>query len=81
MANLFYCKNCKRVIQSEIQCDYCGNSGMNRLMQGTSVNIIGTKEKGKVFKIGNEIVKVILSDVAKNKIIKEYTAPQLKKII
>jgi RNA polymerase subunit RPABC4/transcription elongation factor Spt4 len=81
MANLFYCKNCKRVIQSDIECDYCGNSGMNRLMEGTSVNIIGTKEKGKVFKIGNEIVKVILSDVAKNKIIKEYKAPQLKKII
>lgn len=81
MANLFYCKNCKRVLKSEIQCDYCGNSGMNRLMQGTSVNIIGTKEKGKVFKIGDEIVKVILIDVAKNKIIKEYRAPQLKKII
>ena len=54
---------------------------VNRLMQGTSVNIIGTKEKGKVFKISDEIVKVIIIDLAKNKIIREYKAQQLKKII
>ncbi len=81
MANLFYCKNCKRVIASETQCDYCGNTGMNRLMQGTSVNIIGTKEKGKIFKTGDEIVKVIIIDAAKNKVIREYKAQQLRKII
>ena len=81
MANLFYCKKCKRVITNETQCDYCGHSEVNRLMQGTSVNIIGTKEKGKVFKISDEIVKVIIIDLAKNKIVKEYKAQQLKKIV
>jgi RNA polymerase subunit RPABC4/transcription elongation factor Spt4 len=81
MANLFYCKKCKRVITSETQCEYCGSSEVNKLMQGTSVNIIGTKEKGKVLKICNEIVKVIVIDAAKNKIVKEYKAQQLKKII
>jgi len=81
MADLFYCKNCKRVIASETQCVYCGHSEVNKLMQGTSVNIIGTKQKGKVFKISDEIVKVIIFDLAKNKIIKEYEAQQLKKIV
>jgi RNA polymerase subunit RPABC4/transcription elongation factor Spt4 len=81
MANLFYCKKCKRVIVSETLCDYCGDKEISRLLQGTSVNIIGTKEKGKVFKIGDEVVKVIIIDVAKNKIIKEYKAQQLKKIV
>jgi RNA polymerase subunit RPABC4/transcription elongation factor Spt4 len=81
MANLFYCKKCKRVIISGTQCEYCGSSEVNRLMQGTSVNIIGTKEKGKVLKICNEIVKVIVIDAAKNKIVKEYKVQQLKKII
>jgi RNA polymerase subunit RPABC4/transcription elongation factor Spt4 len=81
MANLFYCKKCKRVIISGTQCDYCGSMEINRLLQGTSVNIIGTKEKGKVFKITDEMVKVIVIDASKNKVIKEYKAQQLKKII
>lgn len=81
MANLFYCTKCKRVIANEIQCDYCGHNEVSRLMQGTSVNIIGTKEKGKVFKISDEIVKVIVIDLAKNKLVKEYKAEQLKKIV
>lgn len=81
MANLFYCKKCKRVIASGTQCEYCGSIEVNGLMHGTSVNIIGTKEKGKVLKISDEIVKVIVIDVAKNKIVKEYKPSQLKKII
>jgi len=81
MTNLFYCTKCKRVIESETQCDYCGHREINRLLQGTSVNIIGTKEKGKIFKISDETVKVIIIDAAKNKVIKEYKAQQLKKII
>lgn len=81
MANLFFCAKCKRVIESETQCEYCGHGEVNMLMQGTAVNIIGTKEKGKVLKICDEIVKVIIVDVAKNKIVREYKASQLKKII
>ena len=81
MSNLFYCKKCKRVIGSGTQCEYCGSSEVNKLMQGTSVNIIGTKEKGTVLKTNDEIVKVIVIDVAKNKVIREYKPSQLKKII
>ena len=81
MVNLFYCKKCKRVITNEINVIIVVNSEVNRLMQGTSVNIIGTKEKGKVFKISDEIVKVIVIDLAKNKIVREYKAQQLKKYL
>ena len=81
MANLFYCVKCKRVISNETQCDYCGDTQINRLLQGTSVNVIGTKEKGKVFKISDEMVKIIVIDLAKNKVLREYSAEQLKKIV
>lgn len=81
MANLFYCNKCKRIMESETQCNYCGGMKINKLLQGTSVNVIGTKEKGKVFKINDEVVKLIVVDLAKNKLIKEYKAEQLKKII
>ena len=81
MANLFYCNKCKRVMANETQCDYCGSMEINRLLQGTSVNVIGTKEKGRVFKIEDEVVKLIVVDLAKHKVIKEYQAEQLKKII
>jgi len=50
-------------------------------LQGTSVNVIGTKEKGKVFKISDEMVKIIVIDLAKNKVLREYKAEQLKKIV
>ena len=81
MANLFYCVKCKRVIVNETQCDYCGDTQINRLLQGTSVNVIGTKEKGKVFKISDQMVKIIVVDLAKNKVLREYKAEQLKKIV
>jgi len=81
VANLFYCVKCKRVIVNETQCDYCGDTQINRLLQGTSVNVIGTKEKGKVFKISDEMVKIIVVDLAKNKVLREYKAEQLKKIV
>ena len=81
MADLFYCVKCKRVIANDTQCDYCGDTKINKLLQGTSVNVIGTKEKGKVFKISNEIVKIIIIDLAKNKVLREYKAEQLKKIV
>lgn len=81
MAHLFYCKKCKKVIVSEALCEYCGSSEVNRLLQGTSVNIIGTKEKGKILKVCDELVKVIVIDVAKNKLVREYKPSQLKKII
>ena len=81
MANLFYCVKCKRVIVNETKCDYCGDTQINRLLQGTSVNVIGTKEKGKVFKISDEMVKIIVIDLAKNKVLREYKAEQLKKIV
>ncbi|MGH4138209.1 hypothetical protein [Clostridium sp.] len=81
MANLFYCAKCKRVIASETQCTYCGNNEINRLLKGAAVNVIGTKQKGQVFRISDEIVKIIITDLAKNKVIREYKAEQLKKII
>ena len=81
MANLFYCTKCKRVIGNGTLCEYCGHNEINLLMPGTSINIIGTKEKGKVLKVSDEVVKVIVIDAAKSKIIREYKPSQLKKII
>lgn len=81
MSKLFYCEKCKRVIENFNQCDYCKTSDIKELKVGTSVNILGTKQKGKVFKIDNDKVKLIVIDEAKNRLIKEYEAVQLKKVL
>ena len=81
MSKLFYCKNCKRVIENFSQCDYCKTNDIKELMLGTSVNVLGTKQKGKVFKIDANMVKLIVIDESKNRLIKEYKAEQLKKVL
>ena len=81
MSKLFYCTSCKRVIENFNQCNYCKTSDIKELILGTSVNILGTKQKGKVFKIDDEKVKLIVIDQAKNRLIKEYKANELRKVL
>lgn len=81
MKSLFYCEDCKRVISNPGKCDYCNSNDVKVLMLKTSVNIIGTKTKGKVFKIKEGKVDVIITDEAKNKIVKEYDIDHLRKVL
>jgi ATP sulfurylase len=80
---LYYCGECKRVVTSSESCSYCScSSGLiNELSVGASVNIIGTKIKGKVLKVSENTAKLLIRDEGNNKIIKEYSGDKLRKII
>jgi hypothetical protein len=81
MSKLFYCTSCKRVVNNEQCCEYCKCEETNELVVGAPVNIIGNKLKGKVLKITGEIVRIIIRDASNNKLVKEYEASKLTKII
>ena len=81
MSKLFYCKSCKRVISNEQCCEYCKSEEIKELVEGAPINVIGGKLKGKVLKITDQMVRVILLDASNNKLVKEYEASKLKKVI
>jgi preprotein translocase subunit YajC len=81
MSKLFYCTSCKRVINNEQCCEYCKCEEINELAVGAPVNVIGNKLKGKVLKIKDGIVRIIIRDASKNKLVKEYEASKLTKVL
>lgn len=81
MNKLYYCGDCKRVVTSSESCSYCSSSLINELSVGASVNIIGTKMKGKVLKVKDNIVRILIRDEGNNKLIKEYGGDKLRKVI
>ena len=81
MSKLYYCMECKRVIKNAEVCDYCKAETINELVVGAPVNVIGEKLKGKVLKIDNDVVRLLIRDQSNNKLIKEFAASKLNKIL
>lgn len=81
MGKLYYCTECKRVLTSNEKCQYCNGESLKELDYGTPVNIIGSKLKGKVLKIQENAVRLIVRDDSNNKFIKEYEAEKLRKVL
>ncbi|MPM70201.1 hypothetical protein SDC9_117154 [bioreactor metagenome] len=81
MNKIYYCVDCKRIVSNNEKCCYCNGSYLKEIVQGSPVNVIGTKQKGKVLKVEQDRVKLIVIDEAKNKLIKEYKIEQLKKVL
>ncbi|MFL0246869.1 hypothetical protein [Candidatus Clostridium stratigraminis] len=81
MNKLYYCNDCKRVINSEENCNYCNGNLVYELVDGAPVNVIGTKLKGKVLKIKENTVRLLVKDEGNNRLIKEYEGDKLRKII
>lgn len=80
MNNLFYCNECKRIFDGD-KCAYCSNDSIKPLNLGAPVNVIGTKLKGKVLKITDDNVRLLIKDELKNKYIKEFKAEELRKLV
>ncbi|GIM29236.1 hypothetical protein CPJCM30710_19020 [Clostridium polyendosporum] len=78
---LFYCIVCKRIFESEESCKYCGSSSVKELKKDTPVNILGTKLKGRVLKIGEHNLRIIVCTDTNERVIKEYSAEKLRKIL
>lgn len=81
MDRLYYCGVCKRVIENDKVCDYCKGEDIKELTIKAPINVIGTKVKGKVFKVKDRKVNILIKNEANEKIIKEYNAEQLKKLL
>lgn len=81
MAPLYYCLDCQRVFQAKDNCQYCKSVNVKELKKGTSVNVIGTKSKGQIFKVKDDVVSLILITEAKERVIKEYKVDNLRKIL
>lgn len=81
MSKLFYCASCRRVFEGGESCIYCEGKDIKELLKNSPVNILGTKLKGRILKMDNNVVRVLLVNENKERLIKEYEANQLKKII
>ena len=82
MANkLYYCKECKKIFKEQVNDGCCTGSNVKKLKIGTSVNVLGTKLKGKVYKIKDNLVTLIISEEGSNKFLKDYEFQNLKKIL
>lgn len=81
MSPLFYCVDCQRIFNANENCQFCNSANIKELKKGTSVNVIGTKSKGQVLKVKDDMVSLILITEAKEKVVKEYKAENLKKIL
>ena len=81
MNKLYYCLDCQRVFKSEVSCDFCQSTKIKELVRNAPINILGTKLKGKVFKIEQEMVKVKYNDEHKKVFIKDFEINKIKKIL
>jgi hypothetical protein len=81
MDKLYYCGECKRVVTNSENCSYCGSGFVKELSVGAPVNVIGTKLKGKVLKIKDNHVRLLMRDERNSKFIREYEGDKLRKVI
>lgn len=81
MDKLYYCGECKRIIENSESCSYCNSSYVNELSVGAPVNVIGTKLKGKILKVKDNTARLLIRDEGNNKFIREYEGSKLRKVL
>ena len=81
MQRLNYCLDCQRVFIVKEKCEYCNSKNVKELKRGKSVNIIGSKNKGRYLKYKEGKVSLIIYTEDKQKLIKEYDINSIRKIL
>lgn len=81
MRKLYYCEECKRVLDDDKKCSFCNSQSVKELNIGAPVNVVGSKLKGKILKICESNVRLLIRDESNNKFIKEYEHNKLRKVI
>lgn len=81
MQRLNYCLDCQRVFIVKEKCEYCNSNNVKELKRGKSVNIIGSKNKGRYLKYKEGKVSLIIYTEDKQKLIKEYDINSIRKIL
>lgn len=80
MQKLNYCLDCQRIFVND-ECEYCNSSNVKELKVGKSVNVIGSKNKGKYLKNRDGKVTLIVYSEEHEKLIKEYDISSIRKIL
>ncbi|CDF57767.1 hypothetical protein [Thermobrachium celere] len=78
---MFYCTSCKRIVKDGGVCEFCASQQLKELKLDTPVNVVGTKLKGRVLKVSDDKVRLLIRDDSNNRFIKEYSYKELKKIL
>lgn len=81
MKKLNYCLDCQRIFTVNEKCEYCNSNNIKELKRGKSVNIIGSKNKGRYLKYKDGKVSLIIYTEDKQKLIKEYDIKNVRKIL
>lgn len=81
MQILNYCLECQRIFSINDQCEFCGSHKIKSLKKSTSVNVIGTKIKGKLLNHKDGMVSLIINTENNEKIIRNFEIKELKKIL
>ncbi len=76
----YFCKECKKVFTGARSCDCQTGENMKEIKLGTPVNVIGTKLKGKVYRIKEDRLELLITS-SKNKYLKEFTTEEVRKIL
>ena len=80
MDKVYFCSSCKKIFSEGNGCTCPQENGVKEIRVGTPVNIIGTKLKGKVYRIKNEVLEVLITST-KNRMIKTYPLAEVRKIL
>lgn len=82
MVKLYYCTNCRKIQDNETSCAACESDKIKELKKGTSVNVIGTKTKGKIYRIKQEQVDlIIVHPESKETTIKGFKPEEIRKVL
>ena len=80
MRKLVYCLNCRKISYLQETCPNCNSNTFKALSKNAPVNIIGSKIKGRIYKINEESVDVLIVDQQNQKTIKSFDHTKLRKI-
>ena len=81
MQNLNYCLECKRLFLESNKCEFCDSKNIKPIKKSTSVNVIGSKVKGKILNFKEGIVNIIVITESKEKVVKGYKVKELRKVL
>lgn len=81
MQNLDYCLECRRLFLESEKCEFCGSENIKPIKKSTSVNVIGSKVKGKILNCKDGVVNVIVITESKERVVKNYSVRELKKVL
>lgn len=80
MNKIYFCKVCRAVFTEGQECTCQEINGIQEVKKGTPMNIIGTKIKGKVIRIKENAVDLLVRK-ENNKIIRTCKVGEVRKIL